>query len=361
MYVKFSPSEYVYRYRKGKVVDEGIGLSFFYLEKITSACAIPTVNIDADFIFEEQTNDFQTVTIQGQVTYRIVDFKKIVNALDFSVNLKTKRLNNDPMPKLSKRIVNIAEVFVKTKIGEMSLTEAVQSGRELANGILEELKSSTELSELGIAISGFSIIKASSNQETGRALEAKTREDILKQADDAVYIRRNASIEQERKVKENELNTEVSIEEKKKQIKETEIETRKMLIEKESELKKFEVEKKVERERIEIEAETERERIKIESELELEQKRKELATLKLENAKKDAEAEAYRIAAVMEAYGKINPDVLIALSNMSMEPEKVIAQAFEKLAINSQKIGQLNITPDLLESVMNKNNIENNK
>ena len=32
----------------------------------------------------------------------------------------------------------------------------------------------------------------------------------------------------------------------------------------------------------------------------------------------------------------------------------MIAQAFQQLAINSSKIGQLNITPDLLESVMQK-------
>ena len=46
-----------------------------------------------------------------------------------------------------------------------------------------------------------------------------TREEILKKADEALYERRNASIEQERRVKENELNTEIAIENKKKQIK----------------------------------------------------------------------------------------------------------------------------------------------
>jgi len=34
----------------------------------------------------------------------------------------------------------------------------------------------------------------------------------------------------------------------------------------------------------------------------------------------------------------------------------LIAQAFQQLANNSTKIGQLNITPDLLESVMQKGN-----
>jgi len=40
-----------------------------------------------------------------------------------------------------------------------------------------------------------------------RALEAETSEKILKMSDDAIYERRNVSIEQECRVKENEYNT----------------------------------------------------------------------------------------------------------------------------------------------------------
>lgn len=53
----------------------------------------------------------------------------------------------------------------------------------------------------------------------------------------------------------------------------------------------------------------------------------------------------------MEAYGKLGAEVLVALATLNMEPEKMIAQAFDKLAANSEKIGTLNITPDLLESL----------
>ncbi|MDE5564032.1 MAG: SPFH domain-containing protein, partial [Oscillospiraceae bacterium] len=113
MYIKFLPSQYVLRYNQGKLVSEGVGLSFFYLDRFTSVCAVPIPNNDADFIFEVATQDFQNVTVQGQLTYRITDYKCTAGAMDFTVNLKTKQYNNDPMRKLSKRIVNIAEVLVK--------------------------------------------------------------------------------------------------------------------------------------------------------------------------------------------------------------------------------------------------------
>jgi len=53
----------------------------------------------------------------------------------------------------------------------------------------------------------------------------------------------------------------------------------------------------------------------------------------------------------MEAYNKLSADVLVALATLNMAPEQMIARAFEKLAEGSEKIGTLNITPDLLESL----------
>lgn len=343
MFIKFSPSEYVIQYRNGKIVKEGVGLSFFFFEKITSAVAIPVSSNDTDFIFTETTSDFQSVSVQGQITYKVNDFKKAAQALDFTVNLKNKNYNNNPLQKLSKRLINIVEVLVKSQLGEVALTTALQSSQSLASTVFDKLKDNAELTDLGIQVVGFSILKISANAETARALESKTREEILKQADDALYERRNASIEQERRVKENELNTELSIEQKKKSIRESEIETKKMILEKENELAKMK-----------IESENEIKRMQLENEAMLEEKRKEVAELRLQNSKKETEAEAYRISAVMDAYTKLSPEVLVALSTMSMEPEKLIAQAFQQLAINSEKIGHLNITPDLLESVMNK-------
>ena len=330
MYVKFSPSEYVLRYKSGKLVAEGPGLSFFYLDLNTSACAVPVAGIDTDFIFEESTSDFQTVSVQGQISWRIVEYKKIAAAMDFTVNLKTRQHVDNPMGKLAKRVVNMTEVLVKSRLAGMNLTEVLRCDRRLAAQILEELSGQQELAELGLAVNGLSLLRIAANPETARALEAQAREEILKQADEALYERRNAAIEQERRVRENELNTEIAVEEKKKQIRETEIATRRMILERESEL----------------------ERIRLENEVELERGRRELATLRLENAKKEAEGEAFRIAAVMEAYAKLDTEALVALAGMAMEPRQLIAQAFEKLALRSDRIGQLNITPDLLSGLL---------
>ena len=340
MYIKFSPNQYVLRYKKGQKVAQGAGLSFFFWAHNTSACVLPISGTDIDFMFEETTQDFQTVTVQGQLTCRIADFEKAAAALDFTVNLRNGAYVDQPMEKLSKRMVNLAHVLVKSHIGAMGLTEAIQVSRSLADQVLMELENSEEYTAMGVAVTGFSILKIRANPETARALEAKTREDILRESDDAIYDRRNASIEQERKVKENELNTQICVEEKKKAIKETELQTKRLELEGEGELQK-----------IEVRSATEQEQMRLDAAIALERKRQELTDLRLANAKKDADAEAYRIRVIMEAYNELSADVLVALATMSMEPEKIIAQAFHQLAANPGKIGTLNITPDLLESL----------
>ncbi len=340
MYVKFLPNQYILRYKKGKLVDEGLGLSFFCIESMTAVSAVPIENTDVDFICENVTRDYQKVSVQGQLTYRAADYKRVAAALDYTLNLRTKKYNNDPAQKLNKRMANLAGVLIRNYIGELDMTDAIKPGTEIAEAALAALRENAELKTIGIEVTGFSIIRIAAEPETARALEAATREQLLKQSDDALYERRNASIEQERRVKENELNTDISVEEKKKKIRETEIATKRMVLEREIEL-----------ERIKVESDAQKKAIKLDAEIALERKRRELAELKLENTRKEADADAYRVRTIMEAYSAIGSDTLIALATLGMEPEKLIAQAFDKLAAGSGKIGTLNITPDLLESL----------
>ncbi len=64
-FIKFEPNIYVLKYRNGKIVKQGAGLSFFYYAPTTSLVAVTTSSIECPFIFEEVTSDFQEITIQG--------------------------------------------------------------------------------------------------------------------------------------------------------------------------------------------------------------------------------------------------------------------------------------------------------
>ena len=100
---------------RAKELRKARGLSFYYFDKSTAVAVIPVSGMDTDFIFEEATADYQTVTVQGQLAYRITDYERISEQLNFTVNLKTKGYYDDPLKKLTKRIVNIPLCEFPTK------------------------------------------------------------------------------------------------------------------------------------------------------------------------------------------------------------------------------------------------------
>src|SRR5205814_7155120 len=98
--------------------------------------------------------------------------------------------------------------------------------------VRQRLTASTEVAALGLEVLGLSLLAIKPTPDTARALEAETREQLLKEADEAIYARRNSAVEQERAIKENELNTEIAVENKKRQIRETQMEAERTVQEK---------------------------------------------------------------------------------------------------------------------------------
>jgi hypothetical protein len=192
------------------------------------------------------------------------------------------------------------------------------------------------IASLGIEILGLSILAIKPTPETSRALEAGAREQILREADEAIYARRNAAVEQERAIKENELNTEIAVENKKRQIKETQMEAEKSVQQKKRELREAEMAAKIA----------------------LEEKNRQLVALSTANAREEANAKAYAIAAVMKAFSETDPKTLQALTSVGMEPGQLVAAAFNKLAESADKIGQLNVSPELLRELLLRRDAE---
>src|SRR5437879_9619153 len=89
--------------------------------------------------------------------------------------------------------------------------------------VLAKLRESEAVAALGVEILALSILAIQPTPETSRALEAEAREALQRRSDEAIYARRNAAVEQERLIKESELNTEIAVEEKKRQIRETQM------------------------------------------------------------------------------------------------------------------------------------------
>jgi hypothetical protein len=130
--------------------------------------------------------------------------------------------------------------------------------------------------------------------------------------DEAIYARRNAAVEQERRIKDNELETELMVQRKKRELYEREMQ----------------------------------------GEIALEKQRAHLTAQKVENQRHEADARAYALEAVLKPVQGLDWRVLMMLNPQSGDARNSIAMAFQELAANAQKIGEVNVSPDLLRSLI---------
>ncbi|HPJ37968.1 MAG TPA: SPFH domain-containing protein [Spirochaetota bacterium] len=217
-YFKGQPNEYIIKFGKGKIRKEGHGISFFYMKSRSSVVSIPTTTVDANFIFNEMTQTFQAVTIQGQLTYRIGDVKKIFALLDFSINPRTGEYLSEDPGKLAQRIINAVQMLTRAGVQELSLEEALNRSESIALTVLDKIRGDEKINSMGVSVESIYFTSVTPIPEIGKALEAEYRELLQKKADEAIYSRRAAAVEQERIIKQNELNSEIDLEKRRQEL-----------------------------------------------------------------------------------------------------------------------------------------------
>jgi hypothetical protein len=329
-FVKSEPTTYLMAFRGGKIVTEGSGLSFLYFGPTTSLVAVPVGSRALDFIFQHVTADFQGVTVQGQVSYRVSEPRKLAGMLNFSLKPDGKNYVSDDPEKLKDRVLGVVQVLTQKTVKVLALKEALLASDAVAKTVETGLGGQVEVQSLGLEILRVSILAVKPTAETAKALEAEAREAILRGADEAIFARRNAAVEQERAIRESELDTEVAVEHKKRTIRETQMEAEASIRRKTHALRAADMQ----------------------SDIEVETQRKSFVAINAENIRILADAEAQKIGAITRTLKDVDPKLVQALAAIGMEPSQLIAQAFGGLAENAAKIGQLNVSPELLEALM---------
>lgn len=206
------------RYRRGQVVDHGPGLAFWYLPYNTSIAAVPVVTQDAPFIFNEATRDFQAMAIQGSLTYRLTDPLAAAKFLDFTVDPGSARYRSKDPEKLALRLINAVQANTRTHMNGLSLEEALTKVRDLAAHVLMAVNAEPALKSLGVVVAGLHFTAVQATPEMRKALEADYREALQQKADQAIYARRASAVEEERRIKGREMDTEVELENRKKDL-----------------------------------------------------------------------------------------------------------------------------------------------
>ncbi|MDH5454766.1 MAG: SPFH domain-containing protein [Gammaproteobacteria bacterium] len=220
-YYKGEPNIYTICSRNGKVVRHGAGINFWFSPLTSTIALVPLASRESQFIFNETTVDFQEVSIQGSLSYRLSEPLDIAKRLDFTIDPKKARYKSEDPAQLVQRVVNNVQAHVRNVVSQLPLEQALTDVKNLSSAVFLNVVKSPELAGLGIVLESLHFTAVRTTPEMQKALEADYRESLHKRADQAIYDRRHAAVEEERKIRESEMNTDIELENRRKDLVDT--------------------------------------------------------------------------------------------------------------------------------------------
>lgn len=314
-HLRSQPTTHVVHLRKGRVVHEGAGLSFWFRPLTAALSEVPVDDREQPLLFHGRTLDFQDVTVQATVAYRVVDPGVAAARVDFGIDPEKGRWTASPLEQLGGLLTELAQQHALDLLAHMPLRQALAEGlTTVRERVAEGLSVDTRLAETGVGILDVRVVAVRAEPEVERALQTPAREAVQQDADRATYERRAEAVHRERAIAENELQNQIELARREEQ-----------LVAQRGQNERRRAEEQAAAGRIQAEAQAEHQRLVAAGQAD--------TTTLVGNA--DAEVEAAKLA----AYRDVDSNVLLAL-------------AARDLAANLPSIGTLSLTPDLLTPVL---------
>ena len=321
-HLRAEASSYVLHYRGGELVRSGRGLAFWFLPLSTSVAEVPMDDRELPLMFHGRSSDFQEITAQGVLTYRVVEPAVLADRVDFGVDLTSGRHLEEPLEKLGLSLGQLSAQLAHGVVATSPVRTLLESGCERLRAAIEDgLRGDDGLHDMGVELVSVRIGSVKPSPDLERALEAPTRERIQQDADEAAFARRAMAVEKERAIQENELQNRIELAKKEEG-----------LIEQRGQNTRREASEKAEAERIATEAQVERTRLTADGNA---------RTVRV-NAEAHAEAEKVREAVRIEAE-RLRMEI-----TKQLPTEVLYALAARELAGKLDKIDHLHISPELL-------------
>lgn len=310
-HLRSEPGFHVLRFRRGRLISSARGATFWFLPMNTSVAEIPVGDRELPFLFHVRSRDFQDITVQGVVHYRVTEPETLGERLDFSIDLARGTLLREPLDQLASLWSGHAQQIAVRYVANYDVRTLLAKGLSDIQQHLEAgLASIDSIAEMGVDVVSVQVNGVAPTAELEKALQTPTRESLQEQADKATFDRRALAVENERAISENELQNRIELARRERKLIEERGANDQRRAHDEVETRTIEVNGRAAVTQVEAIAAADRIR-------------------KVEGARAAMEKEK------MAAYEALSPAVLFAL-------------AAQELASKLKTIEHLNITPDLL-------------
>ncbi|MGH3350545.1 MAG: SPFH domain-containing protein [Nocardioides sp.] len=316
-HLRGSTTTHVQHLHNGRVRHSGVGASFWYRPLSAVLSEVPVDDRELPLLFHARTSDFQDLTTQATVSFRIVDPAAVAGRIDFSIDPENGRWRGSPLDQVAGLLTETAQQYALDLIAAQGLADVLAGGvGPIRDAIAAGLAGDERLTATGLAILGVRVVALRPEPEVEKALLTPTRERVQADADKATYERRATAVERERAISENELQNKIELARREEQY-----------VAQRGTNARREAEENAAAARVATAAEGERTQVLAEASAQ--------ATRVTGLAKADAEA------ASLAAYRDLPEAVLLGL-------------ALKELAANLPQIEHLALTPDLLTPVLAK-------
>lgn len=316
-HLRVEPTSHVLFYKDGRLKRSGRGLAFWFMPLGASLSVVPLDDREQAFVFRGRSADFQEVAVNGVVVYRVKSAEELAARVDFAVDNATGSYTKEPLDRLAAVVTQLSQQLATTWLGRRPLKEVLAAGPDALRAVVHEGLSADEgLAGMGLEIVATRISSVAPTAEMEKALQMPTREHIQQQADEATFARRALAVEKERAIQENELHNQTELAKREETLIAQRGQNEKKRAIDAAESKRIEAEGAAKNVRVNAEAQADSIRV-------------------LEDAKVNAEKER------MDIYRDLPPAALMGL-------------AARELAGKLQTIEHLNLSPDMLGSLLER-------
>ncbi|MCP3902041.1 MAG: band 7 protein [Planctomycetes bacterium] len=218
-HLRSEPSQHVLRFRRGRLVGRGRGLTFWFHPLSASISEVPVDDRELPFLFHGRSRDFQDAVVQGVISYRVADAGKLAERVDFTVDLESGAHRHKPMEKLAGLFTDLSQQFALEYLVHTDLEAILADGvEEMRSRIEGGLREDRGFREMGLEIVSVRVGAIKPEAEVERALQVRVREAIQQQADEATFQRRALAVEKERAIQENELQNQIELARREEQL-----------------------------------------------------------------------------------------------------------------------------------------------
>jgi regulator of protease activity HflC (stomatin/prohibitin superfamily) len=211
-HLRAEPTSHVLHYRRGAIRREGAGLTFWFRPINTAVAEVPIDDRELPFLFHARSADFQELTVQGAINFRVADPRRLARRVDFTVDLGSGRWTEAPLEKVAGLLTQLAQQFVIDDFVRLDLRRILADGvAPIRRRVAEGLEAEPAVAELGLVVVAVRVAAVTPSGDVEKALRQPTREQIQQQADQATFRRRALAVEEERGIAENELKNRIEL------------------------------------------------------------------------------------------------------------------------------------------------------